>query len=70
MELGVGRIGAILSPFVAGLLQQIYQTPTAMLLKIGFAAILAGVAVLGAQRTSQAGKSFSLLRTLMQPATD
>jgi hypothetical protein len=70
MELGVGRIGAILGPFVAGLLQQIYQTPTAMLLMIGFAAILAGVAVLGAQRTSQAGKSFSLLRTLMQPATD
>ena len=50
MELGVGRIGAILGPFVAGSLQQAYQTPTAMFLAIGAAAMAAAVAVLCAQR--------------------
>lgn len=52
MELGVGRIGAILGPFVAGMLQQVYQTPTAMFVTIGITAIGAGVAVLCAQRAS------------------
>ena len=50
MELGVGRIGAILGPFVAGSLQQAYQSPTAMFLAIGAAAVAAALAVLCAQR--------------------
>jgi MFS family permease len=59
-ELGVGRIGAILGPFVAGLLQQVYQTPTAMFLTIGFAAIFAGVAVRCAPRTRATDDFLSL----------
>jgi len=46
MELGVGRVGAILGPVVAGTLQQIYHTPTAMFLASGAAATLAGVSIL------------------------
>jgi MFS family permease len=65
-ELGVGRIGAILGPFVAGMLQQIYRTPTAMFLTIGFAAICAGVAVLCAGRTSAAEDPLPSRRTLAE----
>ncbi|MGB6444494.1 MAG: MFS transporter, partial [Xanthobacteraceae bacterium] len=45
MQLSVGRIGAILGPFVAGALQQIYHGPTAMFLAIGTASIVAGAAI-------------------------
>jgi len=45
MQLSVGRIGAILGPFVAGALQQIYQGPTAMFLAIGTASIVAAAAI-------------------------
>ncbi len=51
MELGVGRVGAILGPFVAGLLQQATGGPTAMFWTIGGAALAASVCIasLGAQ---------------------
>lgn len=45
MELGVGRVGAILGPFVAGLLQGATGGSDAMFWTIGIAALLAGVAV-------------------------
>jgi AAHS family 4-hydroxybenzoate transporter-like MFS transporter len=46
MELSVARVGAILGPFIAGTLQQIYHSATPMFVSIGAAAVLAGVAVL------------------------
>jgi len=49
MELSVARVGAILGPFVAGTLQQIYQSATPMFVSIGAAALLAGIAVLFAR---------------------
>lgn len=54
MMLSVGRVGAILGPFVAGSLQQAYQGPTAMFLAIGAAALVAAAAIasLAAGRTS------------------
>jgi len=45
MMLSVGRVGAILGPFVAGELQQIFQGPTAMFLAIGAAALVAATAI-------------------------
>jgi AAHS family 4-hydroxybenzoate transporter-like MFS transporter len=45
MELGVGRIGAILGPFVTGLLQQVTDGPEAVFWAIGGAAILAALVV-------------------------
>jgi len=50
MELSVARVGAILGPLVAGLLQQTYQSPTPMFLAIGLAALLAGAIILCAAR--------------------
>jgi AAHS family 4-hydroxybenzoate transporter-like MFS transporter len=50
MELAIARVGAILGPLVAGLLQQTYQSPTAMFALIGFAAIAAGSIILFAER--------------------
>jgi MFS family permease len=54
MMLSVGRVGAILGPFVAGELQQIFQGPTAMFLAIGAAALVAAGAIgsLAADRRS------------------
>jgi MFS family permease len=46
MELGVGRVGAILGPFVAGALQQNYQSALPMFLAIGLAALAAGGIIL------------------------
>jgi MFS family permease len=54
MELGIGRVGAILGPFVAGALQQVYQTPTPMFVSIGLSAITAGTIILLARRPSEA----------------
>ena len=54
MQLSVGRIGAILGPFVAGALQQIYQGPTAMFLAIGAASIVAGVGIASLSRAAVA----------------
>jgi len=50
MELSVGRVGAILGPWVAGLLQQVYSGPTAMFLAIAFAGLIAAVAMALARR--------------------
>jgi MFS transporter, AAHS family, 4-hydroxybenzoate transporter len=54
MMLSVGRVGAILGPFVAGELQQIFHGPTAMFLAIGVAALAAAgaIASLAADRRS------------------
>jgi AAHS family 4-hydroxybenzoate transporter-like MFS transporter len=49
MELSVARVGAILGPFIAGTLQQIYHSATPMFVSIGAAAVLAGIAVLFAR---------------------
>lgn len=45
MELGVGRIGAILGPFVAGLLQQVFNGPLAMFIAIGLASLAAAIII-------------------------
>jgi AAHS family 4-hydroxybenzoate transporter-like MFS transporter len=52
MELGVGRIGAILGPFAAGALQQTYQSSLPMFVSIGLAALAAGGIILFANRSS------------------
>ena len=52
MELGVGRVGAILGPFVAGALQQTYQSSLPMFVSIGCAALAAGGIILLARRRS------------------
>jgi AAHS family 4-hydroxybenzoate transporter-like MFS transporter len=56
MELGIGRIGAVLGPFAAGLLQQETGGPEAVFWAIGVAAIIAGCAVasLGSQASTTA----------------
>ncbi|WMT72935.1 hypothetical protein [Bradyrhizobium sp. Ash2021] len=51
MELSVGRVGAILGPFVAGALQQNYQSSLPMFISIGVAALAAGGIILLAGRT-------------------
>jgi MFS family permease len=45
MELSVGRIGAILGPFVVGAMQQAYSSPKVMFGLIGAAALMAAVAI-------------------------
>jgi MFS transporter, AAHS family, 4-hydroxybenzoate transporter len=45
MELGVGRVGAILGPYVVGLLQQATGGPDAVFWAIGGAAIVAAVVI-------------------------
>jgi MFS family permease len=45
MELSVGRVGAILGPWVAGVLQELYPGPTAMFLAIAAAALISAVAL-------------------------
>jgi MFS transporter, AAHS family, 4-hydroxybenzoate transporter len=45
MELGVGRVGAILGPYVVGLLQQVAGGPEGVFWAIGGAAIIAAVAI-------------------------
>jgi AAHS family 4-hydroxybenzoate transporter-like MFS transporter len=52
MELGVGRVGAILGPFVAGALQQNYQSSLPMFISIGLAALAAGGIILLANRST------------------
>lgn len=49
-ELGIGRFGAVLGPFVGGALQQFYHGPKVMLWVIGFAATAAACAILCASR--------------------
>jgi MFS transporter, AAHS family, 4-hydroxybenzoate transporter len=45
MELGVGRVGAILGPYVIGLLQQVTGGPEAVFWAIGVAAMVAAVVI-------------------------
>jgi MFS family permease len=45
MELGVGRVGAILGPYVIGLLQQVTGGPDAVFWAIGGAAIVAALVI-------------------------
>jgi AAHS family 4-hydroxybenzoate transporter-like MFS transporter len=45
MELGVGRVGAILGPYVIGLLQQLTGGPEAVFWAIGAAAIVAAIVI-------------------------
>jgi AAHS family 4-hydroxybenzoate transporter-like MFS transporter len=45
MELGVGRVGAILGPYVIGLLQQVTGCPEAVFWAIGGAAIVAALVI-------------------------
>ena len=56
-ELGIGRIGAILGPFLIGMLQQAFHGPNAVFIAIGCAALTAGVAILllARERPSLAG---------------
>jgi len=60
MELGVGRVGAILGPFAAGLLQGAMGGPEAMFWTIGIAALLAAlcIASLGLGRSIPARAPF------------
>jgi MFS family permease len=53
MLLSIGRVGAILGPFVVGALQQIYPGPTAMFIAIGGAALVAAAAIasVGSERS-------------------
>jgi hypothetical protein len=44
MELSVGRVAAILGPWVAGVLQERYSGPIAMFLAITVATLIAAVA--------------------------
>ena len=57
MELGVGRVGAILGPFVAGALQQNYQSSLPMFVSIGLAALAAGGIILLANRSTAKASS-------------
>jgi MFS family permease len=45
MELSVARVGAILGPLVAGLLQELYPGPNAMFLAIAVAALISASAI-------------------------
>lgn len=55
MELGVGRVGAILGPFVAGLLRQATGTPSAMFWTISGAGFLAAI-IMGRLSMTSAGR--------------
>jgi MFS family permease len=46
MELAVGRLGAILGPYIAGVLQQVYRSSIPMFGAVAVAALVAGCAVL------------------------
>jgi cyanate permease len=46
MELAVGRLGAILGPYIAGVLQQMYHSSTPMFAAVAVAALVAGCTVL------------------------
>jgi len=55
MELSVGRVGAILGPFVVGTLQQIYAGPTAMFIAIAGAAFIAALTIINAGTARSSG---------------
>jgi len=53
MELSVGRVGAILGPWVTGALQEFYSGTTAMFLAITVAALIAAIAMARARSENQ-----------------
>jgi AAHS family 4-hydroxybenzoate transporter-like MFS transporter len=53
MELSVGRVGAILGPWVAGVLQELYSSLTAMFMVITVAALIAAMAIALARGENQ-----------------
>jgi MFS transporter, AAHS family, 4-hydroxybenzoate transporter len=53
MELGVGRVGAILGPWVTGVLQEHFSGSTAMFLAITIAALFAAMAMAWARNENQ-----------------
>ena len=55
MEFSVGRVGAILGPWVTGVLQERYSGPTAMFVAIAAAALIAATAIYG----SGSGREFT-----------
>jgi len=61
MELSVGRVGAILGPFVAGALQQSYQSALPMFVSIGLAAFAAGAIIQLASRSRVAANTEGLV---------
>ena len=56
LELGVGRVGAILGPYVIGLLRQATGGPEAVYWSIGGAALISAIAI-GFLGTTPAGSS-------------
>jgi MFS family permease len=60
MQLSVGRIGAILGPFIVGALQQLYPRPTAMFVAIGAASVCAGFAIASVGRARQSAMAATL----------
>jgi MFS family permease len=60
MMLSVGRVGAILGPFVVGAMQQVYPGPTAMFVLIGGAALVAALAILTIGRQPDSGTDRTL----------
>jgi MFS family permease len=53
MELSVARVGAILGPLVAGILQELYSGPTAMFLAIALASLVAATAIALSSKASR-----------------
>jgi AAHS family 4-hydroxybenzoate transporter-like MFS transporter len=71
MELAIARVGAILGPLVAGMLQQVYQSPTPMFVSIGLSAIAAGAIILcagqPAAEQARATRAASALPEVVRP---
>ncbi len=59
-ELGIGRVGAILGPFLIGLLQQVFHRPGAVFIAIGCAALVAGMAILLLARERRSLSGFAV----------
>jgi AAHS family 4-hydroxybenzoate transporter-like MFS transporter len=55
MELAVGRLGAILGPYIAGVLQQGYRSSGPMFAAVAAAALIAGLVMLPLPRDNRPG---------------
>ncbi|WP_428394255.1 MFS transporter [Lichenicoccus sp.] len=60
LELGIGRFGAILGPFVIGVLQQTFHGSGAVFIAIGCAALMAGAAILLLGREQKPAAGFAV----------
>jgi uncharacterized membrane protein YeaQ/YmgE (transglycosylase-associated protein family) len=69
IQLGIGRVGAILGPYIGGVLQQFYRGQTALLLAIAIAAAGAAIAVLFARKRLVC-RFASNMATATRPASD